>query len=75
MSKRVHYIDSLRVLAVLLLIPFHSARVFDTFSPFYAKNPQLSSALSCSASECATSTGRSAVWRMRTKRMRPLPRR
>lgn len=46
MSKRVHYIDALRVLAVLLLIPFHSARVFDTWEPFYAKNPQLSAALS-----------------------------
>lgn len=38
MTRRVHYIDWLRVLAVALLVPFHSARVFDSFEPFYAKN-------------------------------------
>jgi peptidoglycan/LPS O-acetylase OafA/YrhL len=38
MTRRVHYIDWLRVLAVALLVPFHSARVFDGFEPFYAKN-------------------------------------
>lgn len=43
---RVLYIDSLRVLAVLLLIPFHSARLFDVWEPFYAKNAQTSMVLS-----------------------------
>lgn len=45
MPKRVHYIDWLRVLAVLLLIPFHSARIFDPYEAFYAKNAQISTAL------------------------------
>jgi glucans biosynthesis protein C len=45
-ANRVHYIDWLRVIAVLLLVPFHSARVFDIWEPFYAKNPQTSGALS-----------------------------
>lgn len=45
-SSRIHWIDALRVLAVLLLIPFHSARLFDTFEPFYAKNDVLSVPLS-----------------------------
>jgi glucans biosynthesis protein C len=44
LAKRVHYIDALRVLAVLLLIPFHSARVFDSMEAFYAKNAVVSSA-------------------------------
>ena len=35
----------LRILAVLLLFPFHTARVFDVWSDFYVKNDQLSSAL------------------------------
>jgi glucan biosynthesis protein C len=39
-------LDALRVLAVLLLIPFHSARVFDIFDPFYVKNPETSEGLS-----------------------------
>jgi hypothetical protein len=43
---RRHDLDVLRILAVLLLIPFHSARVFDTFDPFYVKNEQTSDALS-----------------------------
>lgn len=43
---RVHYIDWLRVLAVLVLIPFHTARIFDIWEPFYAKNDQVSAALS-----------------------------
>ena len=43
---RLHYVDWLRVLAVLLLIPFHSARVFDIWDPFYAKNAQTSVPLS-----------------------------
>jgi glucans biosynthesis protein C len=43
---RRYDLDALRVLAVLLLIPFHSARVFDVFDPFYVKNPQTSDELS-----------------------------
>jgi len=38
-GKRVHYIDWLRVLAVLLLFPFHAGRVFNANDPFYAKSP------------------------------------
>lgn len=38
-------IDWLRVLAVLLLFPFHTARVFDVWEEFYAKNAQVSAAL------------------------------
>jgi peptidoglycan/LPS O-acetylase OafA/YrhL len=44
--RRRHDIDALRVLAVLLLIPFHSARVFDVFDPFYVKNAQTHGGLS-----------------------------
>ena len=43
---RRYDLDALRVLAVLLLIPFHSARVFDIFDPFYVKNPETSEGLS-----------------------------
>jgi glucans biosynthesis protein C len=43
---RRYDLDTLRMLAVLLLIPFHSARVFDVFDPFYVKNPQTSDGLS-----------------------------
>src|ERR671910_933097 len=43
---RRYDLDALRVLAVLLLIPFHSARVFDSFDPFYVKNPETSAGLS-----------------------------
>jgi glucans biosynthesis protein C len=43
-SRRVD-ISWLRVLAVLLLFPFHTARVFDVWSQFYVKNDQLSTAL------------------------------
>ena len=43
---RVYYIDWLRILAVLLLIPFHTARIFDIWEPFYAKNAETSAALS-----------------------------
>jgi hypothetical protein len=32
----------LQVLAVLLLIPFHSARVFDVWDDFYVKNADTS---------------------------------
>jgi hypothetical protein len=31
----------MRILAVLLLIPFHTARIFDIFEPFYVKNAEL----------------------------------
>jgi peptidoglycan/LPS O-acetylase OafA/YrhL len=43
--KRRYDVDWLRVLAVLLLFPFHTARIFDTFDTFYVKNDQLSGAL------------------------------
>jgi peptidoglycan/LPS O-acetylase OafA/YrhL len=43
---RRHDLDWLRVLAVLLLIPFHSARVFDVFDDFYVKSSQTSEGLS-----------------------------
>jgi glucan biosynthesis protein C len=39
-------IDWLRVLAVLLLFPFHTARIFNIGEEFYVKNELLSSALS-----------------------------
>jgi surface polysaccharide O-acyltransferase-like enzyme len=45
-AERRHDIDWLRVLAVLLLIPFHTARIFDVWEPFYAKNSQSSWTLS-----------------------------
>lgn len=45
MSRRVHYIDWLRVLAVLLLFPFHTWRVFNAGDPFYVKSPYLSEAI------------------------------
>ncbi|GAB4345272.1 MAG: hypothetical protein Kow0099_25370 [Candidatus Abyssubacteria bacterium] len=40
-SERLHYIDWLRVLAVMLLFPFHTARVFNN-EDFYVKNEVLS---------------------------------
>ena len=40
-TPRVHYIDWLRVLAVLLLFPFHTLRVFN-YEPFYVKGAELS---------------------------------
>jgi len=46
MKKRVDYIDWLRIMAVFLLIYFHSARIFNIDEPFYAKNAQLSMSLS-----------------------------
>jgi len=39
-------IDWLRTVAVLLLVPYHTARLFDTWDPFYVKNQQLSDGLS-----------------------------
>ncbi len=35
--KRKHYIDLLRVITVLLLVPYHTARIYD-FVPFYIKD-------------------------------------
>jgi peptidoglycan/LPS O-acetylase OafA/YrhL len=43
--QRRYDIDWLRVLAVLLLFPFHTARIFDTFGLWYVKNDTLSEAL------------------------------
>lgn len=43
-KERRHELDWLRVLAVLLLIYFHSARVFD-FGDFYVKNGVLNKPL------------------------------
>ena len=43
--ERRYYIDWLRVIIVLLLIPFHAARVFDTSETFYVQNEVLSSKL------------------------------
>jgi glucan biosynthesis protein C len=43
--QRRYDIDWLRVLAVLLLFPFHTARIFDTLNPWYVKNGALSDAL------------------------------
>lgn len=37
-TRRIHYVDWLRVLAVLLLFPFHAGRVFNFGEPFYAKS-------------------------------------
>lgn len=37
-TRRVYYVDWLRVLAVLLLFPFHAGRVFNANDPFYAKS-------------------------------------
>jgi len=40
--ERRNDLDWIRILAVLLLIPFHTARIFDIFEPFYVKNAELS---------------------------------
>jgi glucan biosynthesis protein C len=40
-TRRIHYIDWLRVLAVLLLFPFHTMRVYN-HEPFYVKGSHLS---------------------------------
>ena len=44
-SSRRYYIDWLRVLAVLLLFPFHVSRVFNSGEAFYVKSAHLSDAL------------------------------
>lgn len=36
-SKRIYFVDWLRIGAVLLLFPFHTLRVFDSGDPFYVK--------------------------------------
>lgn len=41
-SERRLDLDWVRIVAVLLLIPFHSARVFNLGEPFYVKNADLS---------------------------------
>ncbi|HMK93349.1 MAG TPA: acyltransferase family protein [Thermoleophilia bacterium] len=45
-SPRLYFIDWLRVLAVLLLFPFHTLRVFNADDPFYVKADHLSAAVS-----------------------------
>lgn len=45
-ASRQEYIDWLRIIAVLLLIPFHTARIFDIWEPNYVKNNLLSPLLS-----------------------------
>ena len=47
LNQRRVDISWLRVLAVLLLFPFHIARVFDVWNEFYVKNDELSTALTC----------------------------
>jgi glucans biosynthesis protein C len=42
---RTDYIDWLRIFAVLLLIYFHTARIFDLLGPFYVKSANTSVAL------------------------------
>jgi peptidoglycan/LPS O-acetylase OafA/YrhL len=44
MARR-HDLDWLRVIAVFLLLPFHSARVFDPFEDFYVHSAETSEAL------------------------------
>lgn len=44
--RRRHDIDLLRNLGILLLFPFHAARIFDVWDPFYVKNGAPSQGLS-----------------------------
>ncbi len=44
-GRRVHFVDWLRILAVLLLFPFHTLRVFNAGEPFYTKGSRLSEAV------------------------------
>jgi hypothetical protein len=44
-TTRRNNLDWLRILAVLLLIPFHTARLFDFWEPNYVKNAELSAKL------------------------------
>jgi glucan biosynthesis protein C len=41
-GRREYFIDWLRILAVLLLFPFHTLRVFNAQEPFYVKSSTLS---------------------------------
>lgn len=41
-QPRQHYLDWLRIFGILLLFPFHTARVFDYWEPNYVKNAVLS---------------------------------
>lgn len=45
-AARSYDLDWLRSIAVLLLIPFHAARIFDIWEPFYVKDAQSSMGLS-----------------------------
>jgi glucan biosynthesis protein C len=45
-KERRNDLDWVRIFAVLLLIPFHTARIFDIFETFYVKNRVLSPGLS-----------------------------
>jgi len=45
-SKRRYDIDWLRIIVILLLFPFHSARIFDFWEPNYVKSADLSWGLS-----------------------------
>jgi surface polysaccharide O-acyltransferase-like enzyme len=45
-TKRLLYIDWLRVLAVLLLFPFHTGRVFNAGEAFYVKGAETSTLVS-----------------------------
>lgn len=45
-DKRRYDIDWLRNIGILLLFPFHSARVYDVWDPFYVKSEALSWGLS-----------------------------
>jgi peptidoglycan/LPS O-acetylase OafA/YrhL len=44
-GSRVYFVDWLRILAVLLLFPFHTLRVFNAGEAFYVKSPALSEAV------------------------------
>jgi len=44
-TSRRYDLDWLRILAVFMLIPYHSSRIFDIWEYFYVKNPQTSIAL------------------------------
>lgn len=46
LDNRRYDLDWLRNFGILLLVPFHSARVFDHWEPFYVKNDDLSWGLS-----------------------------
>ena len=43
--RRRYDLDWLRVLAVLVLVPYHTARIFDIWEPFYAENEWASTVL------------------------------